>query len=89
MTAIFDYPLTLTLESSRTSFAVLVDLKNVGTAFGISLLCILCTSCVRYKYFKVKDRHLGFSTSGSFPFGRFGRTLLQLFPLDIWTPKHK
>ena len=61
-----------------------LDPEHLIIAGGISLLYILYTSCMRYKYFKVQDCHHRFSTSGSFP---FGRTLLQLFPLDSWTPK--
>ena len=35
------FPFTRTSKSSRTSFAVLVDLENVVIAFGIALLsCI-------------------------------------------------
>ena len=83
MTAIFDQPFTLTPESSRTSFAVLADLENMGITFGISLLSYI-QAIMRYKYFKVIDRHLGLSTSGSF---LFSRTLLQLFTLDSCTPK--
>ena len=41
MATIFDLPLTPILESVQTSFAVLVNLENLGVAFGISLLsCI-------------------------------------------------
>ena len=36
-------------------------------------------------YFKFTGRHLGFSTSDFFP---FGRTTLPLFPLDSWTQNH-
>ena len=80
MAAIFYLSFTLTSESSHTSFAMLADLENVGIAFGISLLSYI----YKLRYFKYEVRHLGFSTSGSFP---FGCTLLQLFPLDGWIPK--
>ena len=76
-------PFTLTSESSRTSCTVLADLENMGITFGVSLLSCI-QAVIRYKYFKVIDRHLGFSTSGFFP---FSRTLLQLFPLGSCTPK--
>ena len=49
-----------------------------------NFVVILCTIKLRYTYFKFTGRHLGFSTSGSFP---FNRTTLPLFPLDSWTLK--
>ena len=38
MAAIFDFQVTLTLESINNSPTVLVDPENVGVAVGISLL---------------------------------------------------
>ena len=61
MAAIFDLPLTPMSESVRTSSTVLVNLENVGVAFGILLLCLVYK--LRYNYFKLNGRHLGFLTS--------------------------
>ena len=43
-----DLPLTPTSEGVSTSAAVLVDLENVGYAFGISLLSFIETEIFRY-----------------------------------------
>jgi len=46
MAAIFDLPLTPMSECVRTSSTVLLDPKNVGVAFGISLTtCIKALRC--------------------------------------------
>ena len=49
MVAIFFLPLNLISESVRISSAVLVDLENVGVAFGFSLLS--CSEAENLRYF--------------------------------------
>ena len=48
LTAIFDLLVTRMSESVHTSPATLLDPKNVGVAFGISLLSSLVAEILRY-----------------------------------------
>jgi len=63
MAAIFNLPLTPMLDSVRTSSTELLDPDNVDVAFGISLLTCHLVYELRYKYFRVYGRHLGFTNS--------------------------